>query len=102
MPLQSPLFPFTALLLAGAPEHGGVYALWSQGELVYIGRAGGDPMTIRSRLLDHFSGQDGPCTQNATHYAWEICLDSAARELELLEEYRAAFRRLPRCNRSTG
>ena len=55
-------------------------------------------MTIRSRLGDHFSGRDSACTVRATHYSWELSLDPRAREAALLDEYRAAHHRLPRCN----
>jgi hypothetical protein len=99
MAIAGSAFPFTALLIAGAPDDRGVYALWQGPELVYLGSALGRSMTIRSRLIDHYAGQDGPCTQRASHYAWEICLRPGEREAELLEEYRAQFERIPRCNR---
>lgn len=98
MPISSELFPFTARLLAGAPEEPGVYALWEDGEITYIGHAGGRGATIRSHLVDHFAGTLSPCTRRATHYSWEISLKPAAREAELLEDYRKANARLPRCN----
>lgn len=98
MPISSELFPFTARLLAGAPEEPGVYALWEDGEITYIGHAQGRGTTIRSRLVDHFAGTLSPCTRRATHYSWEISLKPAAREAELLEDYRKANARLPRCN----
>ena len=34
----------------------------------------------------------------ATHYSWEISRAPAARESELLEQFRQAFGRLPRLN----
>jgi hypothetical protein len=45
-----------------------------------VGRALSGSATIRSRLVDHYSGFDGPCTQHATHYAWEITAQPAERE----------------------
>ena len=89
---------FTALMVASAPGEPGVYALWERGELIYYGAALGGAMTIRSRLGDHFSGRDSACTVRATHYSWELSLDPRAREAALLDEYRAAHHRLPRCN----
>lgn len=91
-------FPFSATLIAGAPEDAGVYALWAEGEIIYIGFALGRSETIRSRLVDHFSGTAGPCTRRATHYSWEISLKPAEREAFLLREYQERFARLPRCN----
>ena len=100
MAIAGKQFPFTAILVAGAPNDAGVYALWENGELLYIGRANGGRSTVRTLLIDHLAGLHGPCTQRATHYQWEISLTPELREVELLEEYHAQFRRLPRCNRA--
>ncbi len=98
MPSLQPAYPFAPELIAGAPNAAGVYALWERAELIYIGWAAGGPVTIRSRLIEHYTGQGDPWTQYATHYAWELNDRPHARELELLKEYEAAFLRLPRCN----
>jgi hypothetical protein len=91
-------FPFSGALIAAAPEEAGVYVLWQDGAAIYIGRAQGRGTTIRSRLIDHFSGREGACTRHATHYSWELVRDPAAREAELLQEHLARFQRPPRCN----
>lgn len=98
MPLPRELFPMTSKLIAGAPEEPGVYVLWEQGEAVYIGVAPGRGTTIRSRLVDHFTGLLSPCTRHATHYSWEISLKPSLREGELMDEFRLRNQRLPRCN----
>lgn len=98
MPFPAERFPFTAKLIAGAPEEPGVYLLWEDGEVVYVGHAGGRGATIRSCLVDHFSGARGPCTRRATEYSWEMSRDPAGREAKILEEYRALHSREPRCN----
>jgi hypothetical protein len=101
MPFPREVFPFTARLITGAPDAGGIYVLWRDGEAIYIGAAvGRGGVTIRTRLAEHFSGSAGECTRTATHYSWEISLRPAARELELLEEFKSSFQRLPRCNLS--
>lgn len=100
MALSREAFPFTAKLIAGAPEEPGVYLLWEDGEVIYVGRAGGRGATIRSCLVDHFSGARGPCTRRATEYSWEMSRDPARREQEILEEYRGKHSRVPRCNRA--
>lgn len=91
-------YRFTRIVIAGAPEDAGVYALWDGEELVYYGRADGknegDGATIRSRLLDHY--YDAP--NRATHYGWELCKDPPAREAELLREHERTFGRVPRYN----
>jgi hypothetical protein len=101
MPFSGGRYRFTRSMLEGAPAERGVYALWEGDELIYYGCAAGGEASIQSALLEHLAGRAGPCTRGATHYGWEIVLDPAAREAELLREYRAAFRRLPRCNNYT-
>lgn len=98
MPVPRELFPFTSLLIAGAPEEPGVFALWRDGEVIFIGHAQGRGQTIRSALVEHFTGTLSSCTRRATHYSWEISRRAGAREAELLEEYRRANAGLPRCN----
>lgn len=85
-------YNFNRIVIAGAPEEPGVYALWQGEEVIYYGRASGSS-TIRSRLLEHFRDQ-----VEATHYSWEISRQPLERETELLREYQAAFGRLPRLN----
>ncbi len=91
-------FPFSGALIAAAPEEAGIYLLWQDGVVIYIGRAMGRGTTIRSRLIDHFSGREGACTRNTTHYSWALVRDPAAREAQLIEEHRARHQRPPRCN----
>lgn len=102
MPITGSMFPFTEVLLNGAPSTAGVYALFQGAELIYYGRALGGNTTIQSRLRDHLSGREGVCTQRATHYAWEVSGAAAAREVTLLEEYKRTFGGLPRCNSRVG
>jgi hypothetical protein len=102
MPFAGGRYRFTRSMVEGAPADPGVYALWENEELIYYGRACGPAIGIQFALLEHLSGRAGPCIGSATHYGWEIALDPAAREAELLAEYRQAFRRLPRCNRRNG
>jgi hypothetical protein len=86
-------YRFTRMVIAGAPDEQGIYALWDGEEVVYYGRG-----PIRSRLLDHFYGRVDERTRRATHYGWELCADPAAREAELLAEHRRVFGRPPRLN----
>ena len=87
-------YRFTRIVIAGAPDDRGVFALWDGEELVYYGRADGGGSTIRSRLLDQYLSDPN----RATHYSWELCADPASRELELLREYESAFGRRPKYN----
>lgn len=102
MPFGGGRYRFTRSMVEGAPADPGVYALWESDELIYYGRASGESISIQFALLEHLSGRAGLCTHRATHYGWEISLDPVAREAELLAEYKAAFKRLPRCNQGRG
>jgi hypothetical protein len=87
-------YRFTRIVIAGAPDDRGVFALWDGEELVYYGRADGSGSTIRSRLLDQYLSDPN----RATHYSWELCADPVSRELELLAEYEATYGRRPKYN----
>jgi len=91
-------YRFTRTVIAGAPDDAGIYALWDGEELIYYGRAQGDGVTIRSRLMDHYQGRVDAQTRRATHYGWELCKDPVAREAELLLEHQRQFGKLPRLN----
>ena len=87
-------YRFTRIVISGAPDDAGVYALFENEELIYYGRAEGKNTTIRTRLLDHYySGAPKP-----THYSWEVCNEPALREAELLAAHQQAFGKLPRLN----
>lgn len=94
MPISDPLYRFTDAIVQGAPSNAGLYALWQDGDLIYVGRAA----SIRERLFEHLRRRVCPCTEQATHYSWELSLRPATLEVELLEIYRKRHGRLPRCN----
>lgn len=96
MPIASPKYPFVKEALAGAPSDSGVYALYDDGELIYVGQAE-PPSGIQSRLLQHFFGLRAP--SKATHYAWEICRDTRERQEDLIREFESAHLLRPRYNR---
>ena len=99
MPITKTRYPFTRKLVDGAPKDMGVYALWRDEKLLYIGRALGGSTTIFSRLEEHMRGSFCNCSREATHYSWEIQLQPIVRELELLQEQRDAAGEVPPCNR---
>lgn len=98
MPLAKTRYPFTRRMIDGAPKDMGVYVLWREGELLYVGRALGGATTISSCLDEHMRGTRCSCSSQATHYSWEIVLQPAMREAELLREQRQAGGGLPPCN----
>jgi len=91
--------PFTESNVNGSPDKPGVYLLFDGDVLIYIGQS---EESIRDRLQSHLAGNDGPCTQGATHYMRETCSDPVAREEELLREFKRQHGRLPRCNERIG
>jgi hypothetical protein len=98
MPTHGPRFDFTPNQISVVPEKDGVYVLFDGDEVIYIGRAVGQFLTLRRCLSDHCVGLFGECTQRATHFAFELAAYPITREAELLDEFRVQFNRLPRCH----
>jgi hypothetical protein len=94
-------YPFNRRMLEGAPDESGVYALFEDDELVYVGAAH-DGMTIRACLLLHQDGSGGACTSKATAYAWEITRWANARSTEILADFFRLTRKDPRCQSKPG
>lgn len=101
MSINSKTYAFTEDNVNKAPENHGVYELYRDGALTYIGRASGNGVTIRTRLQSHRRGDEGSCTEVATDYKREVCDSPVGREKELLEEYKRANGHLPPCNDRT-
>jgi hypothetical protein len=89
---------FTQENIDRSPAEHGVYALYDGDTTIYFGRAAGAGVTIRVRLQAHKRGDEGRCTQSATHYRREVTEAAVSREKELLQEYLDKYGRLPRCN----
>ena len=92
-------YPFTQSNVDNSPPEHGVYELRRNGTTIYFGRAAGWEVTIRSRLQSHLRGDEGRCTQAATHYKREVTERAVTRERELLKEFALSHNgRLPECN----
>ncbi len=90
---------FTDANVALSPQANGVYRLYRNGTLIYIGKADGTLSTIRTRLQAHRRGDEGQCTKSATEFDYEISTNSEADEAVLLINYSAANNgKLPECN----
>jgi excinuclease UvrABC nuclease subunit len=98
MPIGGSKYLFSKDNVDKAPDEHGVYELYDGDELIYIGRAAGTGVTIRTRLQAHRRGDEGRCTQRATHYRREVNSRPIGREAELIREYVTRYGRLPRCN----
>ena len=101
MPISGNKYPFTQQNIDNSPNNIGVYELHDGETNIYIGRASGTD-TIRKRLQSHKRGDEGTCTQKATHYRREVCSNPVSRETELLEKYKRIHGKLPRCNERIG
>ena len=93
---------FTEMNIKRAPASTGIYTLYDGAEIIYYGRATGGSATIRSRLMDHISGRESPCTRGAKTVTWEACRDPEARDDALLTAFESTHSTRPRCNVSTG
>ena len=97
MTLQGERYRFNDEDIAHAPERSGIYVLYSGPQIIFIGKASGTS-TIKSKLLAHKKGYEGPCTRHATHFLRELSSSPANRERDLLQEYKSIYLRLPACN----
>jgi hypothetical protein len=93
MPIKKPKYKLSRAMVEAAPYEQGLYALWEDEELIYVGRG-----SIRERLSQHLERRLCSCAEKASHYSWELSLRPARREVEILEECLARFGRMPRCN----
>jgi hypothetical protein len=99
MPIRSPKWPFHEEAIQYAPnEWAGVYALWRDETLIFLGHVPRDSESMQQQIRDHLSGAFGSCTQRATHYGWELSGDPKELVDIYMREYRDEFGRVPRCN----
>ena len=96
MTIRGNLHAFDQFWVGGASTFSGVYVLWDDGELIYIGGTDEDG-GVRARLTDHLYGGD-PCLRHATHFQYEVTAMPWTRERELILEFQAENNRLPKCN----
>ncbi len=98
MALGEKLFSATHANLESLPEQSGVFTLYEEGQLIFIGRADGSGHTIRSVVSDHKEGRIGSCTQQFDHYTREATTNVALRYRELLQRHARKYHRFPKCN----
>jgi hypothetical protein len=77
---------FVSSMVADAPDHRGVYVLWSGGVALAVGHALGGADTIRSRLASHLSHDGASGVGSVTHYSWQLCAEPRERAAELERE----------------
>jgi hypothetical protein len=90
--------PFGVEHLAVAPTATGVYFLYRNERLIYIGVAV-HGTGIRQELHNHLRGSYGAATQGASAFRYELTRDPVVVKHEYLQLHKAAFGgRLPACN----
>ena len=97
MPLQSQGLPFTRALIDAAPDTAGVFALWHNGGVIYLGKASAGAATIRTALSAQFEARRWG-SLSATRCSWEVVDDPDHRHRELMREFEIAHRALPLWN----
>ena len=87
--------------IANAPRQNGVYILYKDNTIIYIGRTD-NQNTITARLQSHKRGDEGSCTQQATSYSREPMDNPSKKAEELLIAYKIKHEKLPLCNERIG
>jgi hypothetical protein len=101
MSIKSQSLPFTPPLIEAAPDARGVFALWQNGGVIYLGKASANGATIRDALSAQYQARRWTSTQlelRGTRCSWEVADDADQRHHQLLHEYEAAHRCLPLWN----
>lgn len=90
--------PFTVEHVAAAPATSGVYFLYRNARVIYIGVAV-HGTGIRQELHNHLRGSYGAATQGASAFRYELTRDPVVAKHEYLRLHKAAYGgRLPACN----
>lgn len=90
-------FAFTEALISAAPDTTGVYALWQNGGVIYLGKASAGAATIRNALSAQLEARKWNDLV-VTRCSWEVVDDADKRHRELLHEFESAHHCLPLWN----
>ncbi len=99
MPFGEKIFPANRTNLDSLPNSPGVFTLYKDGELIFIGYADGASNTIKSRIMDHKEGREVPLTQQFDHYTREVTPNVVVRYRELMHQYAHKHHRWPKSPR---
>ncbi len=95
MPIDGPPQMFIPTFISRTPDSPGVYALNDGFKTIYYGSTAD---SIKARLMDHFNGSEGPCTQDAIWFHYETTSSPRQREAVLLAEFLNEHGKPPTCN----
>jgi hypothetical protein len=101
MTIKFQSLPFTETLIEAAPDTTGVFALWQNGGVIYLGKASAGAATIRKALGEQLQARrwsDASGELRATRCSWEVAEDADRRHSELLRDFEAAHRCAPLWN----
>jgi hypothetical protein len=101
MSIKFQSLPFTESLIEAAPDTIGVFALWQNGGVIYLGKASAGSATIRKALGEQFSARkwsDSAVDLRAMRCSWEVADDPDRRHSELLREFESAHHCVPLWN----
>jgi len=87
-------WPFTEAAIDVSPTAPGLYLLYRDGRLIYIGFAV-NGSGIRQELESHRRGAHGPGTRDATAFLYELAGEPRALHQRYLAAHRARYGRLP-------
>jgi len=99
MSLKFRSLPFTESLVEAAPDTTGVFALWQDGGVIYLGKASSGAATIRTALNAQLQARKSNLIAiRELRVSWEVAEDPDRRHSELMHEFEAAHRCLPLWN----
>jgi hypothetical protein len=98
MSIKFQSLPFTESLIQAAPDTTGVFALWQNGGVIYLGKASAGSATIRNALSGQFEARKCNNSFSAMRVSWEVVDDPDRRHIELLREFEAAHHCAPLWN----
>ena len=91
-------YPFNEENISNVPEEAGVYFLFDDSELIYIGGSDGTKTSnIRSRLIDHLNGDD-PCKAATDQFGYKLSDQGTRLERAVRRLYVEDNGERPRCN----
>ena len=97
MSIRFQSLPFTPSLVEAAPDTVGVFALWQNGGVIYLGKASHGAATIRSALAGQLQARRWSAT-GQLRCSWEVAEDPDRRHRELLREFETAHHCVPLWN----
>ena len=95
--VESRKMPFTQLTVEAVPHGKGVYILWDNDKIVYVGVADGSN-GLYGALVDHISEAREPGATYVRYFQVEVCAEVGIRQKQLLEECKHTFGSYPQFN----